>query len=47
MAIGELGLDFLKVRIQKTNEALVPQMHLAFELDLPVIIHCREAANEM
>ena len=22
-------------------------MHLAFELDLPVIIHCRDAANEM
>ncbi len=48
VAIGELGLDFFK-NDNKTKQldALVPQMHLAFELDLPVIIHCREAANEM
>ena len=48
VAIGELGLDFFKSdNIKKQIDALVPQMHLAFELDLPVIIHCREAANEM
>ena len=48
VAIGELGLDFFKSEnINKQIDALVPQMHLACELDLPVIIHCREAANEM
>ena len=48
VAIGELGLDFFKSEnTNKQIDALVPQMHLACELDLPVIIHCREAANEM
>ncbi len=48
VAIGELGLDFFKSpNRNKQIDALVPQMHLASELDLPVIIHCREAANEM
>ncbi len=48
VAIGELGLDFFKNKNKvKQIEALIPQMNLAFELNLPVIIHCREAANEM
>ena len=48
VAIGELGLDLFKSEnINQQLEALIPQMNLAFELDLPVIIHCREAANEM
>jgi TatD DNase family protein len=48
VAIGELGLDFFKSK-NKTQQidALIPQMELAFELKLPVIIHCRDAANEM
>ena len=48
VAIGELGLDFFKNE-NKTQQidALIPQMDLAYELELPVIIHCREAANEM
>ena len=48
VAIGELGLDFFKSK-NKTQQidALIPQMELAYELDLPVIIHCRDAANEM
>ena len=48
VAIGELGLDFFKNE-NKTQQidALIPQMELAYELDLPVIIHCRDAANEM
>ena len=48
VAIGELGLDLFKsenVSIQ--IKALIPQMNLAFELGLPVIIHCRDAVNEM
>ena len=48
VAIGELGLDFFKSDNTKQQlDAFVEQMHLAVELDLPVIIHCREAANEM
>ncbi len=48
VAIGELGLDFFKSENIKTQiEALIPQMHLAHELQLPVIIHCRDAAKEM
>ena len=48
VAIGELGLDFFKSE-NKTQQidALIPQMELAYELELPVIIHCRDAANEM
>ena len=48
VAIGELGLDFFKNE-NKTQQidALIPQLELAYELELPVIIHCRDAANEM
>ena len=48
VAIGELGLDLFKNKnLIKQMDALVPQMDLAFELGLPIIIHCRDAANEM
>jgi len=48
VAIGELGLDFFKNEDKTLQiEALIPQMELACELELPVIIHCRDAANEM
>ena len=48
VAIGELGLDFFKNDNKNQQiEALIPQMELAYELKLPVIIHCRNAANEM
>ena len=48
VAIGELGLDLFKSE-DKTQQidALIPQMELAYELELPVIIHCRDAAIEM
>ena len=48
VAIGELGLDFFKSENKDQQiDALIPQMELACELELPVIIHCRDAANEM
>ena len=48
VAIGELGLDFFKSENKNQQiDALIPQMELANELQLPVIIHCRDAANEM
>ena len=48
VAIGELGLDFFKNEDKSQQiDALIPQMELAYELELPVIIHCRDAADEM
>ena len=48
VAIGELGLDFFKSENKSQQiDALLPQMELAYELELPVIIHCRDAAPEM
>ena len=48
VAIGELGLDFYKNDNKNQQiDALIPQMEVAYELELPVIIHCRDAANEM
>ena len=48
VAIGELGLDLFKNdNLQEQLEALKPQLYLANELSLPVIVHCRDAAEEM
>ena len=48
LAIGELGLDlFRDSNLEEQLNVLRPQLALAFELDLPVIIHCREAAEPM
>ena len=48
VAIGELGLDFFKSKNETQQiDALIPQMELAYELELPVIIHCRNAANAL
>ena len=48
VAIGELGLDLFKAEnLNEQLSILLPQLNLAFELDLPVIVHCRDAATEM
>tara|TARA_B100000579_G_scaffold429254_1_gene440715 strand:- start:258 stop:1049 length:792 start_codon:yes stop_codon:yes gene_type:complete len=48
VAIGELGLDLFKAEnLSEQLSVLMPQLNLAFELDLPVIVHCRDAAEEM
>ena len=48
VAIGELGLDLFKAEnLNEQLSILMPQLNLAFELDLPVIVHCRDAAKEM
>lgn len=48
VAIGETGLDFFKAKncIQQ-EEAFRAQLRVAHQLDLPVIIHCRDAAAAM
>ena len=48
VAIGELGLDLFKAsNLDQQLAMLRPQLDLAIELDLPVIIHCRDAAGPM
>ncbi|WP_413683664.1 TatD family hydrolase [Prochlorococcus sp. MIT 1011] len=48
VAIGELGLDLFKAEnLSEQLSILMPQLKLAFELNLPVIVHCRDAAKEM
>jgi TatD DNase family protein len=48
VAIGELGLDFFKAdNHERQIEVFRSQLHIARDLDLPVIIHCRDAATVM
>ncbi len=48
VAIGEMGLDFFKADNQELQiEVFRSQLQIARELDLPVIIHCRDAAIAM
>jgi TatD DNase family protein len=48
VAIGELGLDLFREKaLDRQLGMLRPQLDLAVELDLPVIIHCRDAAEPM
>jgi len=45
VAIGEMGLDFYKAdNYEHQHQVFVSQLAIACELDLPVIIHCRDAA---
>lgn len=48
VAIGEMGLDFFKAENQQEQKVVFEaQLAIARELDLPVIIHCRDAAADM
>jgi TatD DNase family protein len=49
VAIGEIGLDFYREHSphDKQIEVLNWQLDLANELNLPVIIHCRQAEKDM
>jgi TatD DNase family protein len=45
VAIGEMGLDFYKAdNSQQQHLVFASQLAIACELNLPVIIHCRDAA---
>ncbi|MDE0647432.1 MAG: TatD family hydrolase [Cyanobacteria bacterium MAG IRC4_bin_6] len=45
VAVGELGLDLYKAtNVEQQVHALEAQLDVAWEVDLPVIIHCRDAA---
>lgn len=46
VAIGETGLDFFKAENRdRQQRAFWGQLEVARQLDLPVIIHCRDAAE--
>ena len=48
VAIGEMGLDFFKADNREHQcEVFKAQLAIARRLNLPVIIHCRDAATEM
>lgn len=48
VAIGELGLDFFKAQNEDHQRHVCrQQLAIAASLDLPVIIHCRDAAVAM
>lgn len=55
VAIGEVGLDYYHLnpnkdadlQKQKQKEVFIQQLDLAQELNLPVIIHCREAHDDL
>jgi TatD DNase family protein len=56
VAIGEIGLDYyyrpktkrkLELFKEKQREALLKQLNLAKELNLPVIFHCRMAHHDL
>ncbi len=48
VAIGEMGLDFFKAENQEQQKTVfLAQLAIALALDLPVIIHCRDAAAPM
>lgn len=48
VAIGETGLDFYKAQDREIQEKVfLSQLEIARQLDKPVIIHCRDAADRM
>lgn len=48
VAVGELGLDLYREQnLDEQIRVLLPQLDLAWDLQLPVIVHCRDAAEPM
>jgi len=49
IAVGEIGLDFYKSKAEKDEQifSLKNQLQLAVDYDLPVIIHCRNAYDDL
>ncbi len=48
-AVGEIGLDFYwdKTFIREQEEVFIRQLHLAHEMNLPVVIHSRESVDRI
>ncbi len=49
IAVGEIGLDYYNSRKERAEQicAFKYQLNLAVEYDLPVIIHCRKAYDDL
>jgi len=55
VAIGEIGLDYYRLEIndkldgikRRQKEVLLKQLELSLDLDLPVILHCRQAHDDL
>ncbi len=49
VAVGEIGIDLYwdKTLLKQQQEAFVFQIHLAKKYGLPIVIHCREAFDEI
>jgi TatD DNase family protein len=49
VAIGETGMDRVRSRTRREDQQLVfrSQIHLARELELPLVIHCRDAFQDL
>jgi len=49
VAIGEIGLDYYwnKENKEKQQEFFIKQIEIAYELDLPIVIHCRDAVMDI
>ncbi len=49
VAVGEIGIDLYwdKTFIEEQKEVFLHQAQLAVDLDLPIIIHCREGLKEI
>ncbi|WP_107666828.1 TatD family hydrolase [Cyanothece sp. BG0011] len=48
VAIGEMGLDFYKAsNHQQQQQVLEAQLRIAHQLQKPIIIHCRDAAQKL
>lgn len=49
VAIGEIGLDYYwnKENKDRQKEFFIEQIKLADELDLPIVIHCRDAVMDI
>ena len=49
VAIGEIGLDYFHniENKEKQKEVFSLQINMAQKLDLPIIVHCREAHNDI
>lgn len=48
VAIGEMGLDFYKADNSDWQlQVFKAQLDIAHDLDLPIIVHCRDAADAM
>ena len=48
MAIGETGLDYYRNLASQDNQkqAFTKKINLAKDLNLPLVIHCRQAEKE-